>query len=517
MGDAVMKCLHTFGLACLLAGACAPAPEVMVEEEAPALVVTNWTDRTELFVEFPPLVVGEEATFAVHFTDLSDFSALTSGVARVEMTPEGGGAPMIWEAAPSRPGVFGPRVVPTTPGRYALVISVEAPGVTDRHDIGTATVYPDQARAWAAAEAQASEDAAAISYLKEQQWVNPFAAAPAAEADLQRAVRVPAEIGPVTGGEAIVSAPADGRFTADALLSIGTMVREGDAIGRLEPRLAEGGLDRATLVAAVTEADLDVDAARVELERAEGLLAERAVPARRVDEARRALAVAEARVAAAGARLAQRDEVLQAGGGTAAGNSFALRAPIGGRLAEVYAALGAAYDEGAPLFRIVRTDEVELRAMVPAADVPAVRDVTAMALEVAPGLAPVPLTFDHMHDGGVIDPQTRTLPIQFDVANPDGRLLIGQTGTVLLYTGQRERILAVPDAAVLTEAGRPYVFVMAGGESFLRRYIEVGVRDGGLVGVTSGLLPGERVVTEGAYDVALAAASNALPAEGHVH
>ena len=98
-----------------------------------------------------------------------------------------------------------------------------------------------------------------------------------------------------------------------------------------------------------------------------------------------------------------------------------------------------------------------------------------------------------------------------------GSLLIGQTGTVLLYTGQRERMLAVPEAAVLTEAGRPYVFVMAGGESFVRRFIEVGLRDAGLVGVTSGLLPGERVVTEGAYDVALAAASNALPAEGHVH
>ena len=37
------------------------------------------------------------------------------------------------------------------------------------------------------------------------------------------------------------------------------------------------------------------------------------------------------------------------------------------------------------------------------------------------------------------------------------------------------------------------------------------------VGVRSGVTPGERVVTRGAYDVQLAAAAGGLPAEGHVH
>jgi multidrug efflux pump subunit AcrA (membrane-fusion protein) len=67
------------------------------------------------------------------------------------------------------------------------------------------------------------------------------------------------------------------------------------------------------------------------------------------------------------------------------------------------------------------------------------------------------------------------------------------------------------------EAGRPYVFVQLGGESFARRYIEITTRDGDLVGVRAGLKPGERVVTRGAYDVQLASAAGGLPAEGHVH
>jgi multidrug efflux pump subunit AcrA (membrane-fusion protein) len=75
----------------------------------------------------------------------------------------------------------------------------------------------------------------------------------------------------------------------------------------------------------------------------------------------------------------------------------------------------------------------------------------------------------------------------------------------------------VPRTALLTEGGRPIVFVQVGGESFDKRRVEVGPRDGDQVGVRSGVKPGERVVTRGMYDVLLASAAKGLPAEGHVH
>jgi hypothetical protein len=75
----------------------------------------------------------------------------------------------------------------------------------------------------------------------------------------------------------------------------------------------------------------------------------------------------------------------------------------------------------------------------------------------------------------------------------------------------------VPNAAVLMEAGRPYVFVQIGGERFARRFIQITFRDGDRVGNKSGVAPGERVVTRGAYEVQLASAAKGLPAEGHVH
>ena len=147
---------------------------------------------------------------------------------------------------------------------------------------------------------------------------------------------------------------------------------------------------------------------------------------------------------AAEARLAQRDETLRSGGGAAAGNAFVLRAPISGRIAEVSATLGASYDEGTPLFKIVRTDRVELQAQVPPADAAMSRDIVGIAFEI-PGLPdPVQLEPHHVHDAGVIDPTTRALPVQIEVDNPGGRLLVGQTGTAVLYQRGLQRVPAVP-------------------------------------------------------------------------
>lgn len=486
--------------------------------EPPTLDVTSWTEKTELYMENPPLVAGQTVRFAVHLTQLADFSALNAGRPSIEMMPIAGGAPVTLPGSePLRPGAF--RVEGKIPpaGQYRWALLVSAPALTDRHDLGVVTVFGDLASAVADAEKRPEPNAAAIAYLKEQQWTNPFATTQVREGDVRTSIRVPAAIEPVTGGEAIVAAPADGRYSVSNLPSVGDRVTAGQPLGRLEPRLAEGGDDHATLAAAVAEAQATLEGARAELARAERLLADRAVPARRVDDARRATTIAEARLTAAQARLAQRDQVLGSGGGAASGNAFVLRAPIAGRLAEVFASLGASYSEGAPLFRIVRTDEVELQAQVPVADVPVARTVTALAFEVPGVPEPIDLKPGHVHDAGVIDEKTRALPLQIEVKNPRGQLLVGQTGTAILYTGGKQRVPVVPRESVLMEAGRPYVFLQISGEKFDRRFVGVVSRDGDLVGIRGGLKPGDRVVTRGAYDIQLASAAKGLPAEGHVH
>lgn len=487
------------------------------EAQTPTLDITDWTGKTELFMEYPPLVAGRRALFAVHLTQMADFKPVADGQATIEFTPEAGGSPIaVTGPKPSRPGAFRVEGAVPAAGRYRWALRLDAPGLMDRHELGTITVFADDHSASADAARQPVVDAAAIAYLKEQQWTNEFATAPVQATDVRSSIRVPATVNALPGGEAIVSTPAAGRFRADTLPDLGRRVSAGEALGRLEPRLAAGA-DRATLSAESAEAQAALEAARAELARAERLVAEQAIPARRVEDAKRAATVAEARVKAADARLTQRDETLRTGGGSASGNAFVLRAPIAGRIVEVNATLGASYDEGTALFKIARTDAVELQAHVPAADAARARSVTAVALELPGRADPLPLRFHHVHDPGVLDPATRALALQMEVANPGGELLIGQAGTAVLYTAGRERMPAVPKTAVLMEAGRPYVFVQIGGERFARRYVEIAARDGDLVGIKSGVKTGERVVVRGSYDVQLASAAKGLPAEGHVH
>ena len=214
----------------------------------------------------------------MHLTKLNDFQALAAGTLSLEFTPERGGTPTLLRGTPpSRPGAFRVEGASPAAGRYHWALLVDAPGIADRHDLGSVTVFPDDAAARAEAEKRQADDPAAIAYLKEQQWTNPFATATVRDADLRKSIKTPASIEPLSGGEALVSAPAAGRFLSQSLVAIGTPVRAGQVLGRLEPRMS--GDDHATLAADVAQAQVAVDSARAELTRAERLLADRAVPA----------------------------------------------------------------------------------------------------------------------------------------------------------------------------------------------------------------------------------------------
>jgi len=87
------------------------------------------------------------------------------------------------------------------------------------------------------------------------------------------------------------------------------------------------------------------------------------------------------------------------------------------------------------------------------------------------------------------------------VDNAKGTLRPGMFAEVAVAAGQRTRAVAVPDAAVVEEGGRRFVFVHVAPEEFVRREVVLGVRDGDDWAVKAGLRAGERVVTQGTYQL----------------
>ena len=133
--------------------ACRSQTASPASEPAP-LNVTSWTDKTELYMEYPPLVTNQTVRFAVHLTRLGDFKALNAGHPSLEFTPAAGGSAttVLPGSPPLRPGAFRVEGAPPAAGKYRWALKVDAPELSDRHDLGDVTVYADQATARAAAE-----------------------------------------------------------------------------------------------------------------------------------------------------------------------------------------------------------------------------------------------------------------------------------------------------------------------------------------------------------------------------
>ena len=196
----------TFLIAVLAAGCSRSAAPEAAPEEPEVLSVTRWTEKTELFAEYPPLAAGSTSRFAIHLTRLDGFKALTEGNVEVRLEGGSGQSEVFRVDAPSRPGIFGVDVKPTHAGKRQLVIVLRATGLNDELRVGDVDVHPNAEAARAAAPA-GGEDAPVISFLKEQQWSLDFGTALVKEQAVRESIRVPARLEARPGGAADVVAP----------------------------------------------------------------------------------------------------------------------------------------------------------------------------------------------------------------------------------------------------------------------------------------------------------------------
>jgi len=485
-----------------------------------AIAVTHFTEATELFVEFPPLTAGDESGFAAHLTRLDNFRPVAEG--RVSVRLSGGDLPdeVFSVDAPSIPGIFRPVAIPEHSAERNVSLTLESPGLTATHDLGTYRVYPDPESALAdqPPEGESGEE---ISFLKEQQWKVDFATAQVQRRRLHASVRATGVIKARKDGEAVVSAPTAGHLLAtDAFPRIGTQVSAGQPLATVLPKVAGDQVDVASLELALERARSEHQFAGRELARLSKLVEKRAASPRDLNEAENAERVAKAELVAASERLARYRRTL--GGEGAPGDvGLQVRAPIAGTLAEILVTAGSYVEEGDEMFHIVDTDRLWLEASVAEADVGRLQNPErawfsiegfAQSFSVDPANGGQLVAF-----GTLVDPVRRTVPVLFELPNADGRLRVGMFADVRIATGESAEDTAIPVSAIVEEAGQDVVYAMLGGESFERRVVRLGIRDGDYVQVVEGVEPGERVVTVNAYLVRLAGASPAAAGHGHAH
>lgn len=148
---------------------------------------------------------------------------------------------------------------------------------------------------------------------------------------------------------------------------------------------------------------------------------------------------------------------------------------------------------GKPLFTVVSTGKVRLFADVPEVDAAFVATKNEAKVKVgALGGA----TFDGQisRTSWVLHSGTRTLRVQIDLPNSDGRLRPGMSAQVDLLIAQAADVLALPKSAIGSAEGQSFVLCIGNDSKLVKQVVKTGLRAGNDVEITEGLTGDEAII-----------------------
>ncbi|MEK6303957.1 MAG: efflux RND transporter periplasmic adaptor subunit [Acidobacteriota bacterium] len=371
-----------------------------------------------------------------------------------------------------------------------------------------------------------------VKFLMEQQWLIRMKLAKAEKEWVARQITSTGRVIPAQHNQAIVAPPVGGILSGGQLPRVGQQVKQGQtlavltqrptaaesaqiAAGNAQLRIEQSRIDgeRRRLIQVANEAQVRLNQAKIEYERAQRLYDRKAYSLRQ-------LQAAEADYKAAQANLAAATEQAKALGGSegrlggiGVSTSYTVSAPISGMVVKVSKAMGEQVAPGEQIVEIINLDTVWVEAPI------FERDLSFLSRQAKPVFTTsaypgVEFSGKILDIGAVINEQSRAATVTFEVPNRDGTLRIGMQANVRLDAGEGADALIIPKEAVLDNEGKKIVYVMLSGEEFQRREVTVGDEYGNKVAVLSGLQPGERVVTQGAYQIRL---QELRPADAGAH
>lgn len=194
------------------------------------------------------------------------------------------------------------------------------------------------------------------------------------------------------------------------------------------------------------------------------------------------------------------------------------RAPRDGVILETQVLPGGAVEPDRTLLLIADLSTVEVVAQVPEARLAAVRP--GQAVRIRPVAYPEENLPGTVHSTAArLSREQGTLQVFVRAANPDGRLLPGMRAQLAFVVGQSETAVVVPRAAVLGENGDLFVFRQLPTAPFAyeRTPVVVGWRADPWVELVEGILPGDRVVTRGNYQLQYVGGGAARIEDDHGH
>ncbi|MDH5435951.1 MAG: efflux RND transporter periplasmic adaptor subunit [Gammaproteobacteria bacterium] len=465
----------------------------------PSVDFTVWTDQTELFVEFPALVVGETSRFAAHFTVLNGHQPVRKGSVTVSLIKGDKGIRHSVDT-PSSPGIFGPSLQPKETGIYQLVFDLKTPLYSDLIVLNDIPVFATVAEAEKALGGE-EEDGNAITFLKEQAWKMEFQTAPVVKKEVYQTIPTSGVWKVAPSDYQTLVAPSNGRVIfSSGVLTEGSPVKKGQIL----MAVSSAGLTSNNLSAEIQKAKADFVQAKSEYNRKKELYDSKIVPKAEFEQVEQKYLVAKTNY-----------ETLSSG--YSAGGKQ-ITAPMNGFIKSIQALNGGFANQGDALVTVTSHKSSLLEVQVSpnfSAELQNIRNIWYQ---------PKTGTWSSLNDNGgkilsvgkEVEPNQPLISVFAEVNDvvemPEGSFTEAQ-----LAVGTAIESLVVPVSCLMEDYGNYSVIVQLSGESFERRNVTLGKRNGSEVEIVKGLLLGEVVVTKGAYHVKMASMSGQAPAHGHAH
>ncbi|MEV5744453.1 efflux RND transporter periplasmic adaptor subunit [Microbispora rosea] len=208
-------------------------------------------------------------------------------------------------------------------------------------------------------------------------------------------------------------------------------------------------------------------------------------------------AQAEAQVSQATTELAEAKEAL---------DGVRIKAPADGTILSVAGTAGSRYTSGT-FITLGDLDDLQVQAMFTESDIRFLKvgQAATVTLPAQPGQE-YPGTVAHIDPTATTSNRLVRYGVTIVLNKRPARLLLGQSATVRVTTGEAADALYVPSQAVRAQGDGTAVVTVADGGTQSRRTVQVGVRGDSYVEITGGLSEGDQVVLPGA--------STAFPDEG---
>ncbi len=272
----------------------------------------------------------------------------------------------------------------------------------------------------------------------------------------------------------------------------GDEVREGAVLMHLDSRSFEASAAQAAAVLARDRAQ--ARSARLELERAETLARQQLLSSSELEDKRNAADALDASVMADSAALGMARLDLA---------NATVRAPIGGRTGRLNVNVGdvvKADDAENPVVTIHQLRPIRVRFSIPQADLDALRRERSASVRVlvAEGVADTTWSLGRLaFVDNQVDEATGTVLLKGEFPNRDGALWPGEFVRVRLRLHDEPGATVVPTAAVGNSQQGPFCYVVNADTTVEMRPVQVSRTWREFSVITSGLKPGETVVTDG--------------------